>query len=135
MEDGNVVIDGAPLSALVPGNEGRLAQVFENLIANALSFSPRGQSVVVGIHAHDKQIAVTVDDSGPGIPDGKLDAIFDRFYTERPEHEDYGRHSGLGLSIARQIVQAHGGQLYAENRHAPAGDIAGARFVVLLEAV
>ncbi|MDH3702993.1 MAG: ATP-binding protein, partial [Alphaproteobacteria bacterium] len=77
---------------------------------------------------------VVVEDSGPGIPEAKVSAIFDRFYTERPKGEKFGKHSGLGLSISKQIIEAHGGTITAENRH-PEGDpktIAGARFVVRL---
>jgi two-component system sensor histidine kinase ChvG len=80
-------------------------------------------------------MVVTVDDEGPGIPENKLEAIFERFYTERPSHEDYGRHSGLGLSIARQIVRAHGGAIWAENRYDSDGHGKGARFTVTLIAI
>ena len=118
--------------ALVRGNEGRLAQVFENLITNALSFSQPGAPVTITVTPQDAQTAVTVDDEGPGIPENKLEAIFERFYTERPRHEAYGKHSGLGLSIARQIVQAHGGRLRAENRLDEAGGVRGARFTATL---
>jgi two-component system sensor histidine kinase ChvG len=75
---------------------------------------------------------VAVEDSGPGIPEGKLAAIFDRFYSERPKGEKFGAHSGLGLSISKQIVEAHGGAIWAENRQNDAGRIEGARFVVRL---
>ena len=83
----------------------------------------------------DGSIIVIVDDDGPGIPEGKIETIFERFYTERPDHEDYGSHSGLGLSISKQIVEAHGGEIWAENRMNDDGSIKGARFIVELEAV
>ncbi len=121
-----------PGEAMVRGNEGRLAQVFDNLITNALSFSPAGRPVTITVMPDRAQVTVTVDDYGPGIPDNKLEAIFERFYTERPSHEDYGRHSGLGLSIARQIVRAHGGSLKAENIRDLDGAVSGARFTVVL---
>ncbi len=77
-------------------------------------------------------MTITIDDEGRGIPDNKLKEIFERFYSERPEHEEYGRHSGLGLSICKQIITAHNGVIYAENRKDRAGKIKGARFVVIL---
>ena len=118
----------------VRGNEGRLAQVFENLIGNALSFSPARGSVLVRVVSDKKTVKVTVEDEGPGIPENKLETIFERFYSERPKHEDFGAHSGLGLSIAKQIVEAHGGRIYAENLMDDAGKVTGACFTVVLEA-
>ncbi|PJB72063.1 MAG: histidine kinase [Alphaproteobacteria bacterium CG_4_9_14_3_um_filter_47_13] len=99
----------------VSGNEGRLLQVFENLISNALSFSPKNGVVMVRIIPDQKQVRVSIEDQGGGIPENKLEHIFERFYSERPKGEQYGNHSGLGLSIARQIISAHGGEIYAEN--------------------
>ncbi|MBI4030638.1 MAG: stimulus-sensing domain-containing protein [Proteobacteria bacterium] len=121
-------------SVSVRGNEGRLAQVFENLIGNALSFSPSGAAVLVRVLPDTERVKITVEDEGPGIPENKLEAIFERFYSERPQHEDFGAHSGLGLSIAKQIVIAHGGELYAENLKDGDGKVAGACFTVILEA-
>lgn len=117
----------------VRGNEIRLAQVFENLISNALSFSPPRGLVTITITLDKTSVRVTVDDQGPGIPENKLGAIFERFYSERPKHEAYGRHSGLGLSIAHQIVMAHGGKIWAENRENNGDAITGARFTVELD--
>ena len=77
---------------------------------------------------------MTVEDDGPGIPEGKCEAIFERFYTERPAEEKFGTHSGLGLSISRQIVTAHRGRITAENRRDTAGKVCGARFTVVLPA-
>lgn len=120
----------------VPGLEGRLVQVFQNIIANALSFSPPGGTVAVRARATGEFVEVTVADEGPGMPEGKLEAIFDRFYTERPAGEKFGTHSGLGLSISKQIVDAHGGEIFARNRHADSGleaaEVHGAIFTVRL---
>jgi two-component system sensor histidine kinase ChvG len=118
---------------VVSGREDRLVQVFRNLIGNARSFSPPGGRVELAIRRDGPWVVATCEDEGPGIPPGKLDAIFNRFYTERPEHEKFGAHSGLGLSISKQIVEAHEGAIHAENR-LRAGRTAGARFVVRLRA-
>ncbi|MDP7190319.1 MAG: DNA translocase FtsK, partial [Alphaproteobacteria bacterium] len=116
--------------------EDRLAQVFRNLIANAVSFSPPGGRITCRItqgNAGDGEIvAVTVEDQGPGIPESKRETIFERFYTERPEGEKFGTHSGLGLSISRQIVEAHGGTLRAENLTDRNDRVCGALFTVHL---
>ncbi len=110
------------------GLESRLAQVFANLIDNAISFSPQGGRVAVRLEATEDLVRITVEDEGPGLPEGAAEKIFARFYSERPEGEAFGTHSGLGLAIARQIVEAHGGRIRAENRQ----DRKGARFVVEL---
>lgn len=129
----HIILDLPPDGPLaVRGNETRLAQVFENLITNALSFSPDGRPVIVRAQADEDVVRVAVEDEGPGIPDNKLETVFERFYSERPKHEAYGTHSGLGLSIAKQIVEAHGGRIYAENKKGPDGRSGGARFMVLL---
>ena len=122
------------LMTIVRGNADRLGQVFGNLIGNALSFSPDEGTVRINVKNQDDQIIVTVEDDGPGIPEAKLETVFERFYTERPDHEDYGSHSGLGLSISKQIVDAHGGKIYAENILDENGERKGARFVVELKA-
>jgi two-component system, OmpR family, sensor histidine kinase ChvG len=116
----------------VIGIEGRLAQVFRNLIANAISFSPPGGIIRIAAQRRGDRIEVTVEDDGPGIPDGKLEAIFERFYSERPAGEKFGTHSGLGLSISKQIVEAHRGTIVAANRRDVDGSINGARFTVRL---
>lgn len=120
-------------SFLVLGNGGRLSQVFGNLISNALSFSPPDKSVSVTVHREPDSLLIQVEDEGPGIPENKLEAVFERFYTERPQSEGYGSHSGLGLAISRQIIKAHGGEIWAENRVNEAGKITGARFTVRLQ--
>jgi two-component system sensor histidine kinase ChvG len=116
---------------VVPGVEDRLVQVFQNLINNARSFSPPGGRIRLFARHEPDAVVVSVEDSGPGIPASALEAIFDRFYSERPSDEKFGTHSGLGLAISRQIVEAHGGVIYAENRSGNGGS-AGARFVVRL---
>jgi len=116
----------------VMGVESRLVQVFQNLIDNALSFSPPGKPVMITTARVGRFVQVVVDDNGPGIPENKLAAIFDRFYSERPSTEKFGMHSGLGLSISKQIIEAHRGRIWAENRKDGAGRIIGARFVVQL---
>jgi two-component system sensor histidine kinase ChvG len=119
---------------LVMGIESRLAQVLRNLISNALSFSPPQGHIVLQARRENGKVVATVEDEGPGIPENKLDAIFDRFYTERPAAEKFGTHSGLGLSISKQIAEAHGGSLSAINRIGPEGQVLGARFIFALPA-
>ncbi|MBR27930.1 MAG: histidine kinase [Rhodobacteraceae bacterium] len=117
----------------VHGIEGRLAQVFVNLIENAISFSPENSEIrLAAARGGDGRIRVTVEDEGPGIPDDNLHSVFERFYSERPGAENFGNHSGLGLSISRQIVEAHGGRIRAENIRPPGHARRGARFVVEL---
>ncbi len=116
----------------VKGNTDRLGQVFGNLLSNALSFSPDNGRVFVRVLVQNDTIIVQVDDEGQGIPENKLQTVFERFYTERPQHESYGEHSGLGLSISKQIVDAHNGQIWAENLRGSDGNVTGARFNVVL---
>jgi two-component system, OmpR family, sensor histidine kinase ChvG len=123
----------APATGLaVRGVEDRLVQVFRNIINNAESFSPPKGRIHIVARRNGAMIEVTIDDQGPGIPEAKLDRIFDRFYSERPKDERFGQHSGLGLSISRQIVEALRGRITAENRTDADGRILGARFVVRL---
>jgi two-component system sensor histidine kinase ChvG len=119
---------------VVPGIETRLSQVFRNIIGNAVSFSPPLGEIGLTARHHGRAVVVTVEDEGPGIPEEKLTAIFDRFYTERPLGEQFGTHSGLGLSISKQIVEAHRGMIWAENRKDANGATTGARFSVRLPA-
>ncbi len=136
---GDPVVELAPGNGgelVVEGDERRIVQLLENLIGNARSFSPPGG--VIRLAARRRAVdgidvvEVTVEDDGPGIPDGRLEAIFERFYTERPPGEAFGIHTGLGLSISKQIVVAHDGVIFAENRGNGGGRIAGACFVVRL---
>ena len=144
-----VSLDVAPLADprqaaeyVVMGHDSRLGQVVNNLVDNARSFSPTGGSVRLGLRraraaARNGQVQdgleIVVDDDGPGIPEHASERIFERFYTDRPE-QGFGQNSGLGLSISRQIVEAHGGWVRAQNRRAPNGDVLGARFLVWLPA-
>ncbi len=119
----------------VQGSEGRLVQVFQNILSNALSFSPLHSTIRIQVKLKNNRVTIVIDDEGPGIPENKLTSIFDRFYSERPQHEEYGRHSGLGLSICKQIISAHKGMIYAENLLNRQGEVTGARFSVVLTAV
>jgi two-component system, OmpR family, sensor histidine kinase ChvG len=117
---------------IVQGIESRLSQVFLNLISNAVSFSPPEAGIRIAAREDGRAVLVTVEDDGPGIPQEKLTTIFDRFYTERPAAEKFGTHSGLGLSISKQIVEAHRGRIWAENRRNASGAVCGARFLIRL---
>ena len=131
--DGPVLeVKAASQPLVVLAIEDRLVQVLRNLIGNAVSFSPAQGVITLEVSASDDWVEIAVGDQGPGIPQGKLDSIFDRFYSERPEGEHFGQHSGLGLSISRQIVEALRGRITAENRLDAQGGVCGARFVVRL---
>jgi two-component system sensor histidine kinase ChvG len=122
----------------VPGHDSRLGQVISNLLSNAQSFSTPGGKVRVTCRRARSEIEIVVDDDGPGIGEDALERIFERFYTDRP-HQGFGQNSGLGLSISKQIIEAHNGRIWAENRHGPVDSdgkptVAGARFVVRLPA-
>jgi two-component system sensor histidine kinase ChvG len=117
----------------IHGLEGRLAQVFVNLITNAVSFCEDGDAVRVWARRRENRVLIVVEDTGPGIPEQALTKVFKRFYSDRPESH-FGNNSGLGLSISKQIVEAHGGVIWAENIRPtnadPTSDPLGARFVV-----
>ena len=133
-------------------HEARLGRVITNLLDNALSFSPEGGTITVSARRIGREIAVAVDDEGPGIPEDRLETIFERFYSDRPQSDTtLGKNSGLGLSISRDIVDAYGGCIEAVNRTCPAGTfqaqddhpalrarrapgVAGTRFTVRLPA-
>jgi two-component system, OmpR family, sensor histidine kinase ChvG len=129
------LVTPVPEQLSIMGIEGRLLQVFTNLVDNALSFSPAGGVVEIHVRRDTENITVTIIDAGPGIPENKLATIFERFYSERPRSEKFGLHSGLGLSIAKQIVEAHRGQIWAENRKNDMGGVNGAQFFVKLPAI
>jgi two-component system sensor histidine kinase ChvG len=112
--------------------EDRLVQVLRNLIGNAISFSPPNGRIVLSAAETGKMVSISVADEGPGIPQAKLDSIFDRFYSERPKDENFGQHSGLGLSISRQIIEALHGTISVENLLDRHGAITGACFTILL---
>lgn len=127
------ITDLPPDPILIRGLEARLAQVFVNLIANAISFCDDGDAVRVWARRRDNRVLVVVEDTGPGIPEQALTKVFKRFYSDRPPTH-FGNNSGLGLSISKQIVEAHGGVIWAENIRPTAADVTsdplGARFVV-----
>jgi two-component system sensor histidine kinase ChvG len=130
---------GTPRDFKVPGHDSRLGQVVSNLVDNARSFSPPGSSVRITCRKRKNDVEIVVDDDGPGIPPDAFEKIFERFYTDRP-HQGFGQNSGLGLSITKQIVEAHGGTIGVENRTAPAAAgeeprVLGARFTVRLPAM
>jgi len=116
----------------IQGREGPLGQVFRNLVDNARSFSPPDGTVRVTLIQSRGRAVAFVEDDGPGIPPENLETVFQRFYTSRPKGAAFGGNSGLGLSIARQITEAHGGVIRAENRTRPDGTVEGARFIVSL---
>lgn len=127
------ITDLPPHPISITGLEARLAQVFVNLITNAISFCEDGDAIRVWIRRRDNRVLVVVEDTGPGIPEQSLTKIFKRFYSHRPEG-DFGNNSGLGLAISKQIVEAHGGVIWAENIRPTEADVTseplGARFVV-----
>ncbi len=133
-EKGVEFITDMPSDAIViEGLESRLAQVFVNLLTNAISFCEDGDAIRVWVRKRENRVLVVVEDTGPGIPEQALTKIFNRFYTERPV-DHFGNNSGLGLAISKQIVEAHGGVIWAENIRPTDADITseplGARFVV-----
>jgi len=136
--DIRVVVDagkGGKKSAkayIVKGHETRLGQVINNLLDNAVSFVPADTGLItIGLARNSSSVFLVVEDNGPGIEAENVDRIFERFYTDRAEHDGFGQNSGLGLSISRQIIDAHGGTINVSNR---TDGITGARFVVTLPA-
>ena len=130
---------GRTAAFTVLGHDSRLGQVIDNLIDNARSFSPAGGTVRVTCRRLKTEVEIVVDDDGPGVPAEAVEKIFDRFYTYRPD-QDFGQNSGLGLSISKHIIEAHGGRIWVENRQRAATDpdepptVLGARFIVRLPA-
>jgi len=128
-----LVSDLPPGPIMIDGLEGRLAQVFVNLITNAVSFCEEGDAIRVWVRRRDNRVLIVVEDIGPGIPDQALSKVFKCFYSERPEQQ-FGNNSGLGLAISKQIVEAHGGVIWAKNIRPTDADVTsdplGARFVV-----
>jgi len=143
-EDGVFVslnFDGDGCAAFaVPGHDSRLGQVIDNLIDNARSFSPAGGMVRITCRNLKNEVEIVVEDDGPGVEPEVLEKIFERFYTHRP-HQAFGQNSGLGLSISKQIIEAHDGRIWVENRLAPSAlpedgnGVVGARFIVRLPAM
>ena len=127
------ITDFPPDPIVITGLEARLAQVFVNLIINAISFCEDGDAVRLWVRKRENRVLIVVEDTGPGIPEAALKKVFKRFYSDRPVTH-FGNNSGLGLSISKQIVEAHGGVIWAENIRPTQADITseplGARFVV-----
>ena len=125
----SLLIDDMFGDLVVIGREGPISQVIRNLVENARSFCPPDGVVAINAHREDGVVRITIEDDGPGIPPDKLEKIFERFYSDRPKGAKFGNNSGLGLSIVRQIVETHRGEVWAENRMS--GDrVLGARFTV-----
>jgi two-component system, OmpR family, sensor histidine kinase ChvG len=137
--DDSVMVDlkfegGRNSAFIVLGHDSRLGQVIDNLIDNARSFSPVGGLVRVACRRVKGTVEILVDDDGPGVPEEAIERIFERFYTYRP-HQAFGQNSGLGLSISKQIIEAHEGRIWVENRRSADGSVLGARFIVRLPAM
>ena len=131
--DLHFVVESAPTSAtMVRGDEAQLERVLENLVDNGASFSPHGGTIAIAFRDLGKAIEVTVTDDGPGIAEEEREAVFERFHSHRPEPESFGKHSGLGLAIARSIVTGHGGTLVVRGRE---DGKSGAVFVITLPAL
>ena len=120
------------VAIVIEGLPSRLGQVVDNMIGNAMSFSLGEGTIRLSLERQGVTAQLVVEDDGPGIPPGQEEAVFRRFYSRRPAGEAFGQHSGLGLSICRQIIEAHGGTITASNRHGPGGAVQGARFTVRL---
>ncbi len=133
-QEGARVVNASSIDTNAPiyirAYETPFAQVLRNLIDNALTFSPETGEVVVTAKKEGGRVVFTVEDDGPGIPEDNLETVFDRFYTQRPKGASFGSHSGLGLAICRQIITAHRGKIFAENRMNEQGEIIGAKFTV-----
>jgi two-component system sensor histidine kinase ChvG len=110
----------------------RIVQIMDNLLSNAASFSVKGGHIIFSVSVEGRQAVLSVSDEGIGIPDAKLAAIFDRFYSERPSGEGFGKHSGLGLSISLKIAEAHGGSMTASNRRNDEGKVIGAELRLVI---
>lgn len=123
---------GLSRNIMILGMETRLAQVFYNLISNAVSFSPDNSTISVTARMKNNMLELRFNDEGPGIPPGDEKKLFKRFYCERPTAEQFGHHSGLGLSISQKIVSGLNGTIYAENRTDQNGKVLGASFIILL---
>jgi two-component system, OmpR family, sensor histidine kinase ChvG len=129
----NVERNRAANAYIIAGHESRIGQVISNLLDNAQSFVPaEGGAIDISLRRRAGSVLITIEDNGPGIQAENIERIFERFYTDRPGDESFGQNSGLGLSISRQIVEAHEGTIRAENRQTPQ---TGARFVIALPAM
>jgi two-component system, OmpR family, sensor histidine kinase ChvG len=130
-----IVTDFPEKDVFMFGLAERLGQVFRNLLDNAISFTPAGKAVTLTLDRNERHdLRVMIDDEGPGLPLDRVNQIFERFYSHRPGTTGFGNHSGLGLSIAKKITEAHDGKIHAENRKNEQGDILGARFTITFPA-
>jgi two-component system sensor histidine kinase ChvG len=118
----------------VTGNETQLGQVMDNIIQNAASFIPAAGKIIISCLLQTDKIIIHIDNEGPPIPDKKLETIFERFYSARPESERFGLHSGLGLSISRHIIRDHKGVIFARNITSEKGQHMYVRFTIILPA-
>lgn len=128
-----ILRNGSEQDISVFGTSIHLTQVLRNLLENALSFSNSGDVIEIDIQENKQNVRIEIRDRGPGIPPGSLDSIFERFYSQRPQAEEFGGHSGLGLSICKQIITAFGGQIFASNLTDENGAITGSMFTVILK--
>ena len=120
------------LAHIVDGYEDQLVRVIGNLVDNAETFSPKGKPIIIRCEVKQNHILITIEDRGGGIPETKLETVFNRFYSERPSDEKFGTHSGLGLSICKQIIAAHYGDIWAENIYSKDKEKIGAKLSVAL---
>ena len=131
-KDVSFITDLSDAPILITGLEERLGQVSANLLSNALAFCDAGSAVCIWARKREDRILVVVEGTGPDIPDDALTKVFTRFYSERPQAQ-FGNHSGLGLALSKQIVEAHGGMIWAENIRPTDSDVTadplGARFI------
>ncbi len=118
--------------AFITGHEGRLSQVLSNIINNGISFAEYGTPIILKLNKENDLIYIRIENTGPAVPENKLESIFNRFYSERPKKQEFGKHSGLGLSISRQIIHAHNGEIWAENMIDKDGEHLGVRFTITL---
>jgi len=128
----DIIIEDIDRQYLINGHQNRLIQVIRNLVDNAETFSPKDKPITIRCKSDQHSVYITVEDEGGGIPTSKLNTIFDRFYSERPSTEKFGAHSGLGLSICKQIVEIHSGVIWAENIYSVNEHKVGARFIIAL---
>ncbi len=119
----------------IRGNEDKIAQVIDNIINNSFSFTNKNGKMNIELRSENKNILLIFDDNGPGFPSTAIKKVFDRFYTERPINEEFGKHSGLGLSISKQIVEAHDGKIYVENLFDNRNKVVGARVIIVFKKI